>query len=89
MASRRFGFLPKSDFTKIMESTPYSPYCSTTRNTKVIAGNGRILEIQGWVILKLQVAGRTVFHECGIVKDLPISFIIGGEFMKPHGCTLQ
>ena len=58
-------------------------------HTKVIAGNGKILVIIGWVTLRLKIAGRVVYHDCGIVKDLPIDFILGGEFMKPHACTLQ
>ena len=58
-------------------------------STVVVAGDGKVLELLGYVILNFSIASQTVYHGVGIVKDLPVEFLIGGELMKPHGCTLQ
>ena len=58
-------------------------------STVVVAGDGKILDLQGWTVLNFEIAGQTLYHEVGVVKDLPLEFLIGGELMKPHACTLQ
>ena len=57
--------------------------------TIVVAGDGNVLQLVGWAILKLEILGKQLYHEVGIVKDLPVNFLLGGELMTPHACTLQ
>ena len=68
---------------------PIHPPIQPPGHTKVIAGNSKVLEVLGWVALRLEISTRTIYHECGIVRNLPVEFIVGGEFMKPHACTFQ
>ncbi|KAF0097232.1 MAG: hypothetical protein FD142_3166, partial [bacterium] len=57
--------------------------------TRVLASNSRALELIGWAPLRLELGGRTIYHEVGVVHDLPVDVILGGELMRPHQCTLQ
>ena len=61
---------------KLWNLLPIHPQVEPPGHTIVIAGNGRMLEIMGWASLRLQIGGRVLYHDCGIVKDLPIDFII-------------
>ena len=47
------------------------------------------LHLCGWRIFKFEIAGKIFYHEIGIVKDLPVDFLIGGEVMRPHAANLQ
>ena len=58
-------------------------------SVQVIAGDGNALDLLGWVILKLEICNDVVYHEVGVVKDLPVSILLGGELMRPHCCSLQ
>ena len=57
--------------------------------TELIGGNGVVLEIIGLVNQHWQIGGRVVYQECESVQSFPRDFIVGGEFLKPHACTLQ
>ena len=74
---------------KFWKNLPIPLKMSPPGSTVVVAGDGKVLDLLGWVILNFSIAGQTVYHEVGIGKDLPVEFLIGGELMKPHGCTLQ
>jgi len=74
---------------KFFRTLPIQATILPPGSTVVIAGDGKILDLIGWLILNFEVAGTTVYHEIGIVKDLPVDLLLGGELMKPHGCMLQ
>ena len=46
--------------------------------TVVVAGDGKILDLLGWVILKFEINGQILYHEVGVVNHLPLEFMIGG-----------
>ena len=64
------------------------PTLTPPGSTRIIAGNGEPLGLVGWITLRFTIAGHEVFHEVGIVKGLPVDFIIGGEFFFNHSCLL-
>ena len=74
---------------KFFESLPISPRLAAPGATVVVAGDGKELDLLGWATVNFEIAGKMVYHEFGVVKDLPVDFLLGGEFMKPHACTLQ
>ena len=39
--------------------------------------------------LRFQLAGHVLLQEFGIVKDLPVEIILGGELIRPHKCTIS
>ena len=68
---------------------PLPSHMAPPGHTVVVAGDGQKLELEGWVILKLEVTGRPLYHQFGIVKGLPVDILLGGELMRPHACTCQ
>ena len=55
---------------------------------KVIAGNGKEMDVLGRAIFKIKVCDKQLYHLFGVVNNLPVEVLIGGEFLKAHGCTL-
>ena len=70
-------------------SLPIQTKLTPAGSTQVVAGNGKSLNIVGWTILKFDIANRPFSHTVGVVKDLPVQFLIGGETLRPHAATLQ
>ena len=54
----------------------------------MIAGNGREMDGLGWAIFKIRVCDRLLYHSFGVVREFPVEVLIGGEFLKAHGCSL-
>ena len=69
---------------KFWKTLPVPAKIQPPGSTVVVAGDGKILDLVGWAILNFEIAGHTVYHEVGIVKDLPLEFLVGGELMKPQ-----
>ena len=42
-----------------------------------------MLDLLGWTFLKMEVGNDAIYHEVGVVKDLPVSVLLGGEMMRP------
>ena len=70
-------------------SLPAQDTLAPPGSTVVVAGDGKTLNLLGWSLVKFEIAGRPLYHEVGVVEDLPIDFLLGGEFMSPHTCNLQ
>lgn len=58
-------------------------------DVQVVGGNGRTLDLRGFVMLPTAISTVTYSHEYGIVRELPIDVIIGSDVLIPHQCTLQ
>ena len=71
------------------ESLPIHDVLTPPGSTVVVAGDGKTLDLLGWATIRFEIAGRALYHEVGIVRDLPLDFLLGGEFMRPHQCNLQ
>jgi hypothetical protein len=55
----------------------------------LVVGNGQVLDVAGWTELKFSVLDKDVMHEIGILHDLPVPMLLGGEFMAPHQAELR
>ena len=77
--------LMSEDFWKSLKlNVPLSP----PGLTRVLAGDGLPLNLRGWVLVVFNIGGHYVCHEVGVVKGLPLDFLVGGEFMTAHKCIL-
>jgi hypothetical protein len=47
-------------------------------------GNGAILHITKWVLLKVEFAGVSVLHKFAVVPNITIPLVIGNEVLRPH-----
>ena len=41
-----------------------------------------------WTTLRFTINTRNAYHEFGVVKDLSLDILIGGEFVRPHECQI-
>ena len=57
--------------------------------TRIIAGNGASLDLRGWTTLVVAIGGHWIFHEFGIVGDMPLDAVCGAELMKSHAVILK
>ena len=64
------------------------PHLRPPGPTRVIEGNNASLNFVGFMALRFQLAGHVLLHEFGVVKNLPVDIIIGGELERPHECPI-
>ena len=55
----------------------------------VVAGNNQEIPLVGWITLRFTINTRRAYHVFGVVKNLPIEMLIGGEFLRPHECQIM
>ena len=55
----------------------------------VVAGNNREIRLLGWITIRFTINTRSAYHKFGVVKNLPIDMLIGGEFLRPHECQIM
>ena len=55
----------------------------------VVAGKNQEIPLLGWITLRFAINTRTAYHEFGVVKNLPIDMLIGGEFLRPYECQIM
>ena len=70
------------------EGLPLRPTLRPPGSLMVVAGNNQEIPLLGWITLRFTINTRSAYHEFGIVKDLPIDMLIGGEFLRSHECQI-
>ena len=68
---------------------PFQPTLRSPGDVRVIGGSGEALHLKGFAVLPVSFGSTLVWHEFGVVKDLPLEALIGGDVFIPHFCTLQ
>ena len=72
-------------FSRLLFQPPLRP----PGDVRVVGGSGEVLQIKGFAVLPISFGTTLVWHEFGVVKDLPLEALIGGDVFTPHFCTLQ
>lgn len=67
----------------------FKPSMKSKENIHVIGCSGEELQIQGWTIVPVLMSGVQLWHEFGVVPELPLEVLIGGDIFSAHQCTLQ
>ena len=67
----------------------HQPELRPPGSTRIIAGNGASLDLRGWTTLVVAIGGHWIFHEFGVVGDMPLDAVCGAELMKSHGVVLK
>ena len=70
------------------EALPQRPTLRPPGEMMIVAGNNKEIPLLGWTTLRFTINTRSASHEFGVVKDLPIHMLIGGEFLRPHECQI-
>ena len=69
-------------------SLPQLPKLRSPGSLMVVAGNNQEIPVWGWITLRFTINTRSSYHEFGVVKNLPIDMLIGGEFLRPSECQI-
>ena len=48
----------------------------------------RRIDVLGWAVFKSKVCDKLLYHLFWVLNNLSVEVLIGGEFIKVHGCTL-
>ena len=54
----------------------------------VIGGNGEALELKGFSVLPVSFGTTLLWHEFGVVPNLPLEVLIGADVLAAHQCSL-
>ena len=73
----------------VWANLPVPPQMKLPGPMRVLAGNNQPVDLVGWVLLRFRIGPKTMVHEFGVVRGLPIDVIIGGEFLRSHECLVQ
>ena len=67
------------------------PFQSPLRDpgdVRVVGGNGEALELRGFAVLPVAVGMTLLWHEFGVVPNLPLEVLIGADVLAAHQCSL-
>ena len=68
---------------------PFQPKIRDPGNVRVIGGNGEALDLKGFSVLPISLRSNLIWHEFGIVLNLPLEVLIGADVLAPHLCSLH
>ena len=55
----------------------------------MIGGNGKPLDLKGFAVLPISLGSNLIWHEFGVVPNLPFEVLIGEDVLVPHLCSLH
>ena len=67
---------------------PYQPPIKDTGDCRVIDNNGKPLALIGFTILPVNLDTTLLWHEFGVVQNLPLEVLIGADVLKCYQCLL-
>ena len=78
------NLIDESTFKKL----PFQPRLREPGDVKVIGGNGEALDLRGFVVLPVSLGNTLLWHEFGVVPELPLEVLIGADVLAAHRCSL-
>ena len=71
------------------EAIPQPPTLRPPGTMRVVAGKNPEIPVLGWITPRFNINTRSAYNGFGVVKNLPIDKLIGGEFLRPHECQIM
>ena len=72
----------------VFKKLPFQPPIRDPGEVRVIGGNGEALDLKGFAVLPVTLGTSILWHEFGVVPDLPLEVLIGADVLAPHQCSL-
>ena len=72
----------------VFNKLPYQPLIREPGDCRVIGGNGEALELRGFAVLPVTLGANLLWHEFGVVPNLPLEVLVGADVLAPHQCSL-
>ena len=79
------NLMSEATFNKL----PYRPPIVQKEGVHVVSGSNKEMSIQGWAVIPMTFGPVILWHEFGIVPELPLEVLIGGDILAAHQCSLQ
>ncbi len=67
---------------------PYQPPIRDPGDCRVIGGNGEPLDLKGFTVLPVTLGTTLLWHEFGVIPNLPLEVLIGADVLPNHQCSL-
>ena len=65
---------------------PFKPPIRDSGDVRVIGGNGEAQDLKGFAVLPVALSSTLVWHEFGVVPNLPLEVLVGADVLAPHLC---
>ena len=75
--------------TKFFGQLFHRPELRAPGAMRILVGNGAALDLRGWTTLVVAIDGHWLFHEFGVVGDMPLDAVVGAEIMISHAFQLR
>ena len=72
----------------VFNRLPYRPPLRDPGEVRVIGGNGEALDLKGFAVLPVSLGSELLWHEFGVVPDLPLEVLVGADILAAHQCSL-
>ena len=72
----------------VYRKLPYQPPIRDPGDCRVIGGNGEALDLKGFTVLPITLGTALLWHEFGVVPNLPLEVLIGADILASHQCSL-
>ena len=67
---------------------PFKPPIQDPVNVRMIGVNGEALHLKGFAVLPVALGSNLIWHEFGVVPNLPLEVLVGSDVLAPHRCSL-
>ena len=89
MEPGRFWFVRNLIDQAVYKRLPFQPRIQDPGDVRVIGGNGEALDLNGIAVLPISLGSNLIWHEFGVVPNLPLEVLIGADVLAPHLCSLH
>ena len=72
----------------VYRKLPYQPPIRNPGECRVIGGNGEPLDLKGFTVLPVTLGTILLWHEFGVVPNLPLEVLTGADILSNHQCSL-
>ena len=83
-----FGFVRNIIDEVVYNRLLYKPPIRDFGDISVIGGNGEALDLKGFAVLPVSLGSTFIWHEFGVVPNLPHEVLVLADVLAPHFCSL-
>ena len=72
----------------VFNRLPFKPPIKDPGDVRVIGGNIEALDLKGFAVLPVSIGSNLIWHEFGVLPNLPLEVLVGADVLAPHLCSL-
>ncbi len=67
---------------------PFKPPIRDPGDVRVIGGNSEAFDLKGFAVLPVALGSNIIWHEFGVVPNLPLEVLVDADVLAPYLCSL-